>query len=210
LRLYGLASHEHSYVPLYYTCFIRSSDRSLTIGPNYSVIVWEALIESGGKSLGAIWRVWVSRWGSGGLNWLSLDHHGDGNVVVVRGVLGLRSVLLSDGLEGVITNNLSERLEGDGVNAIEGVGWGNLKGKSSLLINWDGDQLGVGSEDLSIGELRFRVGKGLHSVLKVLVGLGSLFNGSHGVGNEVNGGSVLESSSLSASKGGKSGEFHID
>merc|ERR1719454_2549470 len=93
----------------------------------------------------------------GGLDWLSLDHHGDGNVVVVRGVLGLGSVLLSDGLEGIVTNNLSERLEGDGVNAIEGVGWGNLEGESSLLINWDGDQLGVRGEDLGIGELSIGV-----------------------------------------------------
>ena len=79
-----------------------------------------------------------------------MDHHGDGNVVVVAGVLGLSSGLLSDGLEGVVTNNLSERLEGDGVNGIEGIGWGDLKGEGSLLINWDIDVLGVSGEDLGI------------------------------------------------------------
>ena len=147
-------------------------------------------------------------WGGGGFDWLSLDHHGDGNVVVVGGVLGLGSVLLSDGLEGVITDNLSERFKGDGVNAIEGVGWGDLEGKSSLLINWDGNELGVGSEDFGIGE--FGVSKGLHGGGEVSMSFGSNLDGSHSIGNEVNSSSVLDSGGLGACKGSKSGEFHID
>ena len=82
-------------------------------------------------------------WGSGGLNWLSLDHHGDGNVVVVRGVLGLVSLLSSDGLESVVSDNLSEGLEGHTLDLIQAIGWGNLNGHGELLINWDGNQLGV-------------------------------------------------------------------
>jgi hypothetical protein len=108
-----------------------------------------------------------------------LDHHGDGNVVVVAGVLGLSSGLLSDGLEGVVTNNLSERLEGDGVNGIEGIGWADLKGEGSLLINWDIDVLGVSSEDLSIGELG--LGHGGHGVLEVHSSGGSSLNVKEGL-----------------------------
>ena len=157
--------------------------------------------------MGTVWRVWVGGWGSSGLDWLSLDHHGDGNVVVVGGVLGLGSVLLSDGLEGIVTNDLSEGLEGDGVDFIESIGWGDLEGKSSLLINWDGNELGVGSEDFGIGELGSS--KGLHGVGEVLVGLGSSFELGHGLGDEGHGVLVLNGSGLSACKGSKGGEFHF-
>ena len=119
-------------------------------------------------------------WGSGGLNWLSSDHHGDGNVVVVGGVLGLVSVLLSDGLEGIVTNDLSEGLEGDGVDFIEGIGWGDLEGKSSLLIDWDGDGLGVGVEDLGIG----LGGHGGEGVLEMNLSGGSSSGHGEGLGDE--------------------------
>ena len=101
-----------------------------TSSPIFSVIIWESLVEGAGKSLGTVWSIWVGSWSGSSLDWLSLDHHGDGDVIVVGGVLGLGSVLLSDGLEGIVTNNLSERLEGNGVNAIKGVGWGTLRARA--------------------------------------------------------------------------------
>ena len=71
-------------------------------GISSSVIIWESLIEGGSKAWCTIWGVWVSCWGSGGLGWSSSDHHGDGDVIVVRGILGFISVLSSDGVEGII------------------------------------------------------------------------------------------------------------
>ena len=134
--------------------------------------------------MSTVWRVWVGGWGSSGLDWLSLDHHGDGNVVVVGGVLGLVSVLLSDGLEGIVTNDLSEGLESDGVDLIEGIGWGDLEGKSSLLIDWDGDGLGVGIENLGI-----RLGgHGGEGVLEVNLGGGTGLGHSKSLGDELGGG----------------------
>ena len=174
---------------------------------NFSIIVWESFIEGGSEGGGTVWSIWIGSWGSGGLDWLSLDHHGDGDVIVVGGVLGLGSVLLSDGLEGIVTNNLSERLEGNGVNAIEGVGWGNLKGKSSLLINWDGNELGVGSEDFSISELGSV--EGLHGVGEMSVGSRSRFNLAHSIGNEGHGVLVLNGGGLSACNSSKGNEFHF-
>jgi len=53
------------------------------------------------------------KWWGRLLLWDSLDHHADSNVVVVRRVLLLISILLQDGVEGIVTNNLSETLEGD-------------------------------------------------------------------------------------------------
>jgi len=115
-----------------------------------SVVIWESLVEGGSKVWCTVWGIWVSSWSGSSFSWLSSDHHGDGDVVVVGDVLSLVSVLLSDGLEGVVSDDLSERLKGDGVNLIKNVGWGNLEGKSSLLVNWDGDSLGVGLENLSV------------------------------------------------------------
>ena len=153
--------------------------RRLLFDLQYSVIIWESFIEGGSKSSGTVWSVWVGSWGSGGLNWLSLDHHGDGNVVVIAGVLGLSSGLLSDGLEGVVTNNLSERLEGNGVDGIEGIGWGDLKGEGSLLIDWHVNVLGISGEDLSIGETGG--GHGGHGVLEVHGSGGSRLNVKEGL-----------------------------
>lgn len=165
------------------------------MGPYYSIVVWETFVEGGGKGWSTIWGVWVSGWSSGGLNWLSSDHHGDGNVVVVGGVLGLVSVLLSDGLEGVVTNDLSEGLEGDGVDLIKSVGWGDLEGKSSLLIDWDGDGLGVGVEDLGV-RLGGHGGKG---VLEVNLSLGSSLDLGESsrdeLGGRLGGGGTVDQSS---------------
>ena len=91
--------------------------------------------------LGSVWVVNIELWWCCGILWLSSDEHGDGNIVVVGDVFSLISLLLSNGLEGVVSNDLSEGLEGDGLNVIKFVGWGNLEGKSSLLINWDGNKL---------------------------------------------------------------------
>jgi len=105
-----------------------------------AIIIWETLIEGFSKSLGAIERI-VKWWSSGGL-WDSLDHHGDGDVVVVGEVLGFVSILLEDGVEGVITNNLSEGLKSNGLDVIESIGWGNLQGDGLDLIDWDINHLG--------------------------------------------------------------------
>jgi len=83
-----------------------------------SIVVWEALVEGGGKGCGM-----SGSWGSGGLDWLSLDHHRDSNIVVVRGVLLFVSLLSSDGVEGVVSNDLSEGLESDALDLIQGMGW---------------------------------------------------------------------------------------
>ena len=128
------------------------TSKIIDLRPQYSVIIWETFIKGGREGSGTVWSIWVGRWSSGGLNWLSLDHHGDGDVVVVGGVLGLSSGLLSDGLESIITNNLSERLQGNRADGIEGIGWGNLQGEGSLLIDWYVNFLGFFLEDFGIGE----------------------------------------------------------
>ena len=149
-----------------------------------SVIVWESLVECGGKRSNAIWGVWVSEWCWCKFKWLSLDHHGHGNVVVVRWVLDFVSILLSNGLEGIVTNDLSECLQGDAVNDIKGVGWGHFQSKSSLLIDWDGDGLGVGIENLGI-----RLGgHGGEGVLEVNLGGGTGLGHSKSLGDELGGG----------------------
>ena len=55
----------------------------------------------------------------------------------------LISILLQDGVEGIISDNLSETLESNGLNLIEVVGWGNLKSNGLNLINWNIDWHGV-------------------------------------------------------------------
>ena len=84
---------------------------NLIIWAVVSIIVWETFVKSLSQSLGSI--IWILKWWSRLLFWDSLDHHADSNVVVVRRVLLLISILLQDGVEGIITNNLSETLEGD-------------------------------------------------------------------------------------------------
>ena len=95
--------------------------------------------------------------GSGSL-WDSLDHDGKGHVVVVGDVLLLISGSLKDRVEGVISNDLSERLEGDGLNNIFGVGWVNLEGDGLDFINWDIGSLSEGIEWISLGSNKVGLG----------------------------------------------------
>ena len=69
--------------------------------------------------------------------WVSLNHNSHGDVVVIRHILGLISVSLEDGVEGIVTNNLSEALEGNGLDGIEVVKSVNLEVNGLDLINWD-------------------------------------------------------------------------
>jgi len=115
-----------------------------------SIIIREAFIESFGQSLGAI--IWISEWCWSLLLWNSLDHHANGDVVVVRWIFLLISILFQNGVEGVVSNNLSETLKSNRLNSIEMVGWGNLEGNSLNLIDWDVNWHGVGIEIiLSLG-----------------------------------------------------------
>ena len=108
-----------------------------------SVIIRESLVECGGKRRSAIWGIRVSRGSWCEFKWFSLDHHGDGNIVVIRWVLDFVSITFSNSLEGVVANDLSECLKSNAVNDIERVGWRDLKGKSSLLIDWNRNKLRV-------------------------------------------------------------------
>ena len=116
-----------------------------------SIIIWETFIEGGCKAWCTIWSVWVSSWSSGGFGGSSSDHHWDGNVIVVTSVFGFVSILSSDGVEGIISDNLSEWFKSNWVNFIKSIGWWNLKSKCSLLINWNVNDLGVGLKDFGIG-----------------------------------------------------------
>ena len=149
-----------------------------------SIIVWESLIERGGKRRSAIGGIRVSKRSWGQFKWFSLNHHGYGNIVVIRWVLDLVSILLSDGLESVVSDDLSEGLKSDAVNDIESVGWGNLEGEGSLLIDWNRNELGVTIINLGIG-LTTESGGG---VLQVLVGSRSSLNLGHSLSNKVSGG----------------------
>jgi len=87
--------------------------------------------------------------------WVSLDHDGHGDVVVIRHILGLLSVSVKDGVEGVVTNNLSEGLEGnglDGVKAVKGVN-GEVNGLN--FINWDVNEGSMGGVHgvINLGEV---------------------------------------------------------
>ena len=68
--------------------------------------------------------------------WVSLNHNSHGDVVVIRHILGLISVSLEDGVEGIITNNLSEALEGNRLDGVEVVKSVNLEVNGLDLINW--------------------------------------------------------------------------
>lgn len=83
------------------------------------IVIWETLIEAGGQMVGG-----QGSWVGHSKNWLwkSSNHHADGNVVVVIWVLGLMSILVKNGLESIVTNDFSERLEGYRVDDIEVVG----------------------------------------------------------------------------------------
>ena len=63
----------------------------------------------------------------------------------------LISVLLEDGVEGVVSNDLSETLEGNRLDVIEIVGWGDIKSNGFDLIDWDIELLGPFSPLSGIG-----------------------------------------------------------
>ena len=74
---------------------------------------------------------------------------------MIRHILGLLSVSVKDGVEGVVTNNLSEGLEGnglDGVKVVKGVN-GEVNGLD--LINWDVNEGSMGgvSGGINLGEV---------------------------------------------------------
>jgi len=107
----------------------------LVINGVVSIIIWETFIHDFGEGFTSSENV-VGGGGSGGL-WNSLDHNGKSNVVVVGDILLLISGSVKDGVESVITNNLSERLEGNGLNNVLRVGWVHLEGDGLNLIDWD-------------------------------------------------------------------------
>jgi len=78
----------------------------------------------------------------GNILWDSSDHHADGNIVVVRLIFLLISILLEDGVEGVVSDDLSETFEGNRFDVVEVVGWGDMEGNSFNLIDWDIEVLG--------------------------------------------------------------------
>jgi len=83
--------------------------------------------------------------------WVSLNHNSHGDVVVIRHILGLISVSLKDGVEGIITNNLSEALEGNRLDGVEAVKSVNLEVNGLDLINWDINESWVGGGGINSG-----------------------------------------------------------
>jgi len=83
--------------------------------------------------------------------WVSLNHNSHGDVVVIRHILGLISVSLEDGVEGIITNNLSEALEGNRLDGVEAVKSVNLEVNGLDLINWDINESWVGGGGINSG-----------------------------------------------------------
>ena len=100
---------------------------------NILFIVREALVQSFCYSLR------VRRYRGGSFYRLSLDHHRNGHIIIVRSVFLRASALSPDRLEGVVSHNLSERLEGHRVDLILDISWRNLEGKSSFLVDWNLD-----------------------------------------------------------------------
>jgi hypothetical protein len=106
-----------------------------------SIIIRETFIKGGGKG-DTSWVIWIVGWWVSDVLWDSSDHHADGNVVVVRLIFFLISVLLEDGVEGVVSDDLSETFEGNRFDVVEVVGWGDIESDGFDLIDWDIDVLG--------------------------------------------------------------------
>lgn len=113
-----------------------------------SIIVWETFVEDVLEGFASGEN--VVNVDGGGL-WDSLDHDGEGDVVVVRDILLLVSGSLKDGVEGVISDDLSEGLQGNGFNNILRVGWVDLQGDGLNLIDWDVGGLSEGIEWVGFG-----------------------------------------------------------
>ena len=127
----------------------------LVINGVVSIIIWETLVEDLLEGLAT--SEGISNVGSSSL-WDSLDHDGKGDVVVVGDVLLLISGSLKDRVEGVVSNNLSERLEGHRLNNILRVGWVNLEGDGLDFIDWDIGGLSEGIEWISLGSDKVGLG----------------------------------------------------
>ena len=97
------------------------SSSSLLGNINISIIVWESLVEHLLEGLSTLEGVDSNS--SSWLSWLSHDEHRDGNVVVFVNILGLGSRSFSNGIEGIVSNNLSEGLEGHRLDVIKWEGW---------------------------------------------------------------------------------------
>ena len=149
----------------------------LVINGVVSIIIWEALVEDILEGFATSEGI-VDVSGSG--LWDSLNHDGKGDVVVVGDILLLISGSLKDGVEGVVANNLSEGLEGNGLNDILRVGWVNLEGDGLNLIDWDIGGLSEGIEWIGLGGNEVSVswsswlsghnwGSGLHVLLVVVL-----------------------------------------
>jgi hypothetical protein len=106
-----------------------------------SIIIRETFIKGGGKG-DTSWVIWIVGWWVSDVLWDSSDHHADSNVVVVRLIFFLISVLLEDGVEGVVSDDLSETFEGNRLDVVEVVGWGDIESDGFDLIDWDIDVLG--------------------------------------------------------------------
>jgi len=148
---------------------------SLVINGVVSIIIWETLIKDVLEGL-------TTSEGIGNMNgvglWDSLDHDGKGDVVVIRDIFLLISGSLQDGVEGVVSDDLSEGLEGNRLNDILRVGWVNFQGDGLDLIDWDIlslskgiEWISLGSEELDLGwsDLGDNWGSNLHVLLIVFV-----------------------------------------
>jgi len=131
---------------------------SLIISGIITIIIRETFIESRGEG-NTSWVIWIVSWWVSNIFWDSSDHHADGNIVVVRLVFLLISVFLQDGVEGVVTDDLSETFEGNRFDVVEIVGWRDSDGNWFNLIDWDIEVLGPFSPFSSISS--FSSNKGL-------------------------------------------------
>ena len=101
------------------------------------IVIRESFVEGGGQ-MSIKWRnLWGGLW-----CWQSSDHHADGNVIVIIWVLGLVSIFLENRFESIITDDLSEGFEGDGVNDIAVESGRDFHGDGFDLIDWHAEGLG--------------------------------------------------------------------
>jgi len=114
---------------------------------NVFFVIWESLIDGFGK----IFSVNLCGLESGNGLWISLDHHGHGHIVVISWIFLFGSVLLQDGVEGVVTDDLSECLQSDGLDVVKFIGGGGLNTNGFNFIDWDLNELGSFVDVLLLG-----------------------------------------------------------
>jgi len=159
---------------------------SMFIGVDVGIIIRETLINDILEGLAALENLLLV---NGLLLGLASDHHGDGDVVVVGGVLLFISVLLEDRVESIVPDDLPEGLQSNGLHVIESVGGAHLHSNSLHLVDGHLHHLsllvdillvsGLGvSEDLGgrglICRLLVQVEEALDGVVQLLVQLGFL------------------------------------